>query len=89
MSSRRPCGTFDTSYKKDLCIMRTSFHRIMFALLMIAFLVFFPLAALGSYALVNLFLGFTFNRQYRNLLRRKIKKRVGPLEKTLVEVWSD
>ncbi len=55
MSSRRPCGTFDTSYEKDICVLRTPFHWIMFVVLLVGYLIVFPLmSGDGSLAIANL-----------------------------------
>lgn len=55
MSSRRPCGTFDTNYSKDICILRTPFHWIMFLVLLAGFLIVFPIfAGEGFLAIMNL-----------------------------------
>jgi hypothetical protein len=47
------------------------------------------LAALASYALLNLFLGFRFYRRYRNLLLRAGKKALGALKITLAGIWEE
>ena len=53
--SRRPCGTFDTRYEKDIAVFRTPFHWIMLIVLMVAYLIVFPLTAGDGYlAIVNL-----------------------------------
>jgi GTP-binding protein EngB required for normal cell division len=47
------------------------------------------LAALASYALLNLFLGFRFYRRYRKLLLRAGKKALGGLKITLGGIWEE
>jgi predicted GTPase len=46
------------------------------------------LAALLSYTLVNLFLGFRFFRRYRKLLRRSAERTTKILRKELEEIWN-
>jgi hypothetical protein len=46
------------------------------------------LAALGSYALINLFLGFRFHRRYRKVLRREARKKERSLKQALSGVWE-
>jgi branched-chain amino acid transport system permease protein len=46
----RPCGVFDTTYAKDLAIVRTSRH---WTVLMVSLLVFFLLPFFGSYYIVS------------------------------------
>jgi GTP-binding protein EngB required for normal cell division len=47
------------------------------------------LAALGSYALLNLFLGFRFYRRYRRLLLRSARKTLDLLKFNLSGIWED
>ncbi len=47
------------------------------------------LAALGSFVLLNLFLGFRFYRAYQNRLERRARKMVGGLKTGLLKVWED
>jgi GTP-binding protein EngB required for normal cell division len=47
------------------------------------------LAALGSYALVNLFLGFWFYRRYRKRILRWAEKRLADLRSELQKIWDD
>jgi len=46
------------------------------------------LAALGSYALMNLFLGFCFYRRYRKRLLRSAEKRMATLRAALTKIWK-
>jgi GTP-binding protein EngB required for normal cell division len=46
------------------------------------------LAALGSYALLNLFLGFRFYRRYRRLLLRSARKTLAVLKFNLSGIWD-
>jgi hypothetical protein len=46
------------------------------------------LAALGSYALMNLFLGFCFYRRYRKRLLRSAEKRMATLKAALTKIWK-
>jgi hypothetical protein len=46
------------------------------------------LAALLSYTLINLFLGFRFFRRYRKLLRRSAERTMKILRKELEEIWN-
>ena len=55
MSTRRSCGIFDINYKQDISVMRTPFHWITFFILMVGFLVVFPIfAGEGFLAIMNL-----------------------------------
>jgi hypothetical protein len=47
------------------------------------------LAALGSYALVNLFLGFRFYRRYMKLLQEGAQKKEQSLEQALSRLWEE
>jgi hypothetical protein len=47
------------------------------------------LAALGSYALVNLFLGFWFYRRYRKRILKWAEKRLAGLRWALQKTWED
>lgn len=47
------------------------------------------LAALGSYALINLFLGFFFYRRYRKRLLRAAQKRIDNLKVALSKIWEE
>ena len=47
------------------------------------------LAALGSYALINLFLGFRFYRRYRALLRKGAQKTLEGLRLALFRIWEE
>jgi hypothetical protein len=47
------------------------------------------LAALGSYTLVNLFLGVWFFRRYRRRLLRSAQKRMVSLRISLLEIWKE
>ncbi|MEJ2724125.1 MAG: 50S ribosome-binding GTPase [Deltaproteobacteria bacterium] len=47
------------------------------------------LAALGSYALVNLLLGFWFYRSYRRRILRWAEKRIADLRAALWKTWAD
>ncbi len=47
------------------------------------------LAALGSYALLNLFLGFRFYRRYQRLLLRSTRKTLAVLKFNLSGIWED
>jgi len=47
------------------------------------------LAALGSYALLNLFLGFRFYRRYRRLLQRASRKTLEALRLALSGIWVE
>ena len=47
------------------------------------------LAALGSYALLNLFLGFRFYRRYRGLLRKAAQKTLEALKLALSRIWEE
>lgn len=47
------------------------------------------LAALGSYALLNLFAAFRFHRRYRKLLHRRVEKTIETLKTTLLRAWTE
>ena len=47
------------------------------------------LAALGSYALLNLFFAFHFYRRYKRLLNRTVQKTTDSLKAGLVKVWEE
>jgi len=47
------------------------------------------LAALGSYALLNLFLGFRFYRRYQGLLRKAAQKTLEGLRLALSRIWEE
>ena len=47
------------------------------------------LAALGSYALLNLFFAFHFYRRYKRILNRAVQKTTDSLKAGLVEVWEE
>jgi hypothetical protein len=47
------------------------------------------LAALSSYALLNLFVAFRFYRRYRRRMRRRRERQLANLERALNEVWQD
>ncbi len=47
------------------------------------------LAALGSYALINLLLGFWFYRRYRNLIERKIDEIIKSFVENVGELWQE
>jgi small GTP-binding protein len=47
------------------------------------------LAALGSYTLLNLFLGFRFYRRYRGLLRKAAQKTLEGLRLALFRIWEE
>ena len=47
------------------------------------------LAALSSYALLNLFLAFRFYRRWRRRMHRRRERQLGSLETALKEVWED
>jgi hypothetical protein len=47
------------------------------------------LAALGSYALINLFLGFRFYRRYRKVLQRDAQRKVQSLKQALSNLWEE
>lgn len=47
------------------------------------------LAALGSFILLNLFLGFRFYRRYRNRLEKRSRRMVSGLKTGLLKVWED
>jgi len=47
------------------------------------------LAALGTYALINLFLGFRFLRGYRNRIDRAARKRLDLLQEELMIIWRE
>ncbi|OEU50990.1 MAG: hypothetical protein BA872_07745 [Desulfobacterales bacterium C00003060] len=47
------------------------------------------LAALGSYALLNLFFAFRFCRRYRNLLQYAAQEIINSLKVQLYEVWEE
>ena len=42
--ARRPCGVFDTRYENDIAVFRTPFHWTMFGVLLLGYLVVFPVA---------------------------------------------
>jgi GTPase Era involved in 16S rRNA processing len=46
------------------------------------------LAALASYALINIFFGFRFFNQYQKLLNRSAKEAVNELESALLSCWN-
>lgn len=47
------------------------------------------LAALGSYALLNLFLGFRFYRRYQRLLQKTARKMLNALRLALTKIWEE
>ena len=47
------------------------------------------LAALGSFLIINLWVGFIFYRRYRKVLLRNTEKDMGRFKKSLVRVWMD
>jgi GTPase Era involved in 16S rRNA processing len=47
------------------------------------------LAALGSYALINLFLGFRFYRRYRKILQKGAQRKEQSLKKALSNLWEE
>lgn len=47
------------------------------------------LAALGSYLIINLGVGFIFYRRYRNILLRNTNRNIGRLKEILIRVWLD
>jgi hypothetical protein len=47
------------------------------------------LAALGSYALINLFLGFRFYRRYRQVLQKGAQKKEQSLKQALSRLWEE
>jgi hypothetical protein len=47
------------------------------------------LAALGSYAFLNIFFGFYYYRRYRRLVSRATRKKVAGLAETLRSVWEE
>jgi hypothetical protein len=47
------------------------------------------LAALGSYALINLFLGFRFYRRYRKVLQRGAQRKEQSLKHVLSRLWEE
>ncbi|MBN2539838.1 MAG: 50S ribosome-binding GTPase [Deltaproteobacteria bacterium] len=47
------------------------------------------LAALGSYALINLLLGFWFYRRYRSLIERKTDKIINSFVENVGELWQE
>jgi hypothetical protein len=49
----------------------------------------FGLAALGSYILINLFLGFRFFNHYKKLLQRRSQKFIESLKMELGQIWDD
>jgi hypothetical protein len=47
------------------------------------------LAALGSYTLLNLFIGFRFHRRYRRFLEKRVEKTIEALKTMLLQAWAD
>ncbi len=47
------------------------------------------LAALGSYLIINLIIGFIFYRHYRNILFKNTRKNIGRLKEMLIQVWME
>jgi hypothetical protein len=47
------------------------------------------LAALGSYALINLFAGFWFYRRYRVLMERKTNETINSFVKSVGDLWQE
>jgi GTP-binding protein EngB required for normal cell division len=47
------------------------------------------LAALGSYALINLFLGFRFYRRYRKILQKESQSKEQSLKQALSRLWEE
>jgi len=47
------------------------------------------IAALASYALLNLFLAFRFHARYRSLLHTRVEKTIEALSTTLLRIWSE
>jgi hypothetical protein len=47
------------------------------------------LAALGSYALLNLFVAFRFHRRYRRSLNKRVEKTMETLKAALLRAWTE
>ena len=47
------------------------------------------IAALASYAFLNLFVAFRFHARYRRLLHKRVEKTIGALTTTLIGIWSE
>ncbi|HVO82790.1 MAG TPA: GTPase domain-containing protein [Syntrophobacteria bacterium] len=47
------------------------------------------IAALASYALLNLFVAFRFHARYRRLLHKRVEKTIEALATTLLQIWSE
>ena len=47
------------------------------------------IAALASYALLNLFVAFRFHARYRRLLHKRVEKTTEALTTTLLQIWSE
>jgi small GTP-binding protein len=70
----------DPGAKKALQLLITMIHTIFSTR---------GLAALGSYALLNLFLGFRFYRRYRGLLQKAAQKTLEALRLALSRIWEE
>lgn len=47
------------------------------------------IAALATYALLNLFIAFRFHARYRRLLHKRVEKTIEALTTTLLQIWSE
>ena len=47
------------------------------------------IAALASYALLNLFVAFRFHARYRRLLHKRVERTIETLTTTLLRIWSE
>jgi hypothetical protein len=47
------------------------------------------LTALGSYALLNLFVAFRFHRRYRKFLHKRLEKTMEALKTALLRTWTE
>jgi hypothetical protein len=47
------------------------------------------IAALATYALLNLFVAFRFHARYRRFLRKRVEKTIEALTTTLLAIWSE